>query len=525
MEIVKITRDQWGSEFSGQTFFSLYNLPDRTHLGVMAAKAFGLNYGQHAENLFVSATLAKGNVVNVDPGRSTVTWEVATAPDPRIKILEVKSASQFPGRGGEIIELVIDASYVRKNMLLLTAGAFNAPMLRVVEDVRKHSGEGYVVRLKVQDGNPNSYVRADYIQPDKYLVDASTSTPNELNYDYAGLSFGGKECYESTFGQVSRGVKFTDRFLRLEKEAAKNGRMPDEGYDFLGRTYKSAVSQGYVLLPGNPGEDPTVVERGVFVTSVEKALLERIMLDKELLMRFGRYERGIDPVSNTEYTVAPGWHQWVRNGEYRPHPGDLTLDTIEEIINSKFLLTRDFPDRKIVLRMGTGMLRLWNQWIQDKAAASPFTVVDSSLAYEMASSIFHQKSLTFGFQFTGYRAVNGTTFLVAYDPMKDDQRFYQEKVPGTNLPVESFCIDILDFGSAGESVPGAMSDSNIMMVQDPSAHEHYWVSGVYDPVTGAINDGGTTQNPSKECQVRIQSTCGLLVVNPDRIGRFELQIQ
>ena len=48
---------------------------------------------------------------------------------------------------------------------------------------------------------------------------------------------------------------------------------------------------------------------------------------------------------------------------------------------------------------------------------------------------------------------------------------------------------------------------------------------LYDPVTGAINDGGTTQNPSKECQVRIQSTCGLLVVNPDRIGRFELQIQ
>lgn len=93
---------------------------------------------------------------------------------------------------------------------------------------------------------------------------------------------------------------------------------------------------------------------------------------------------------------------------------------------------------------------------------------------------------------------NGVTVSIVYDPMKDDRKLFPELAPGTNRTIESFAMDIFDFGVTNQKASDAAGEKNITMVMQDGVELYATVSNVYDFETGAIKDGSNAGAFSKE---------------------------
>ncbi|RMF52471.1 MAG: hypothetical protein D6746_16695 [Bacteroidetes bacterium] len=517
------------SEGSLNTWFALAQKSDVTNLGVLGARLFGTQYGfGQMKNMFVSMTQASGRVINL-PARSSYVFSLKTPIDIRVPVVDVITAPDSNGNLGalkQVIEIVVGDSYLRRNQLLLTSHANNAPMLRLIEDAKPYSDVGFLIRCVVQDSDETAFVPYDAIAPGTYLVDASSSVADELAYDYAGVKFGGQEQYQGYIGRVRTGVKLTDGFLKAEAAAAMEGRNNTMTYEYGGASHTVAISEGAIYTEADPGEDPQALRAGTYVSRIEEMVYQSAFDRLEMLLRFGREEFMVDDISNTKITVAPGFYQLVQEGAYMQHNGSIDFDALYNFLSAYFLSTTKFLDRNIVLRMGQGGILKFHEWVKSKAENSPFTVINEpGFFMEKVKSQFHINSLAVGYQFTVYRAPNGLTLTAAYDPMKDNRHIFQQTLPGTDFPIESYNIDIIDLGSADSDVPGAMTSSNIAIAKDPLGEEYYWVKGVYDPYTGkAVVNGSTVENGSKMAELYVQTTGGLHVTDVTRIGRVELNV-
>lgn len=101
-------------------------------------------------------------------------------------------------------------------------------------------------------------------------------------------------------------------------------------------------------------------------------------------------------------------------------------------------------------------------------------------------------------QFTKIIGTNGTTITMVYDPMKDNRNLFPELAPGTNRTLESFAMDIFDFGVTDQTPNDAGSQNNITMVMQDGVESYFSVSNVYNFETGAIKDGSNAYSNNKE---------------------------
>lgn len=124
-------------------------------------------------------------------------------------------------------------------------------------------------------------------------------------------------------------------------------------------------------------------------------------------------------------------------------------------------------------------------------------------------------------QFTKILLNNGIEVSIDYDPTKDDRRIYSTLAPGTNSTLESYALDIFDFGVTEQNVLGASND-NITMVMQDSVEEFYTVSNVYDFASGAITDGSNAYSNNKEAGVYRAMSGSLCIWDVERVGRIAL---
>lgn len=114
----------------------------------------------------------------------------------------------------------------------------------------------------------------------------------------------------------------------------------------------------------------------------------------------------------------------------------------------------------------------------------------------------------------------GYVMEIAYDPIKDDRKLFPEKAPGTNRTVESFAMDIFDFGATDQSAINARPE-NITCVMQDGVESYFTVSNVYDFETGAIKDGSNAYSNNKELGIYRETSGGLAIWDVSRVGRVE----
>jgi len=201
------------------------------------------------------------------------------------------------------------------------------------------------------------------------------------------------------------------------------------------------------------------------------------------------------------------------------HNGNLSLSDIFEFLNNIFLTRKTFKNREIKIATGEGGIDFLSRLIFQEF--SSIVTIDTLLAAKRTDGMgVHENELEYGGQFTKIKMTNGITVTMVYDPMKDNRQLFPELAPGTNRTLESFAMDIFDFGVTDQTPTSAGSKNNICMVMQDGIEEFYTVGNVYNFETGAENSGANTYGTNKELGIYRAMSGSLAVWDVSRIGRI-----
>lgn len=472
---------------------------------------------------FTYHTYASGNYYVIPGGKDEYQWSVIGDADIDFRVTELLvSATALPGKDGLEFEIALDKDWLHEPAMILSENP-DLPGLLIKGYPRPLGNQSWAYTVVVQSGDPNKYMPVEYLQPGKIWTRISAPTSDEENPWYAGDQYSSMMKLRSVVGQVSNKIEFNDKFIRMEIAASKKGNVPNETYDFAGKKYSDAFSSQYIYQAKlrKPGTND-IIEKGVFISKAEARLLERCEMDRELLMEFGQGQYTYASDTEKPLKIAPGWREIYKDGNYFQHNGSLTIKQLYEYIRAIYFRRHNFKNRKIMIYSGEGGIAFLSELI--KREASVFQTIEPGVWIEgRGEGKYHSNEFSYGAQFTKLKLPMGIEVEIMYDPIKDNDQLFKRKAPGSNLPLESFQMDIFDFGHT-EAAPQGARPENITMVMQDGVEEYYQVGGVYDIRTGAPTDGSVRPTNSK--RVGIYRTCAgsLCVWDASRVGRVEWKV-
>lgn len=493
-----------------------------TQFGMMEARMFSSELGQTRINkplLFI--TEAQGNVYNLDPGSTEYSWSLATDTDVIMRITRVDAnLGTTPGKGHAEFLIYGDLGYFHEPVLLRTEGR-DQPLLRIVGHPVQISASEWRYTVKCQDGDAGAYVNPKYLQANMRVFDGGTSVNDEEQMIYGPDYYASMSKLGGQVGNVARKVEFTDKFLRREMlgtgttDAVMSGK---NASTFSG----GAFTSGYNYEVSIRGNDGSSIKRGAFVSQAEARLAERIAFDKEMLMTFGRQETTIGPNGRT-LTVGAGAHQLMREGHYRAHSGNLTLQEIFDDIDAAFSGRQSVSETKLILKTGSGGFDWLNRMIADEFSGNGYVLGSNvgSLFMRPDTSSEVPNAISVGGQFTQYQMTNGWVIAIMYDPTKDNRVLYPELVENTNRTTESYSFDIYDMADTDAAPKNAGSRSNVCMITDPEAKYYASTSSLWNINSGPVQDGGNVEMLNKKVGIYREESVGFNIWDTSRVMRFE----
>lgn len=516
-----------GSYFDFFTHAQMFNSGTPYNFGVMASRVFAQEVdGNVINKLFTFYTMAQGNSYGLPGGTDDYSWYFGYDAEVEFRITEllVDPTSQ-PGKGNLPFKIAANHGWLHEPAII-KLGTDGLPLLRILGHPIQRSANSWEYEVVIQDGDPNSFIPVNAIRPDRTFVRVSSGVADELNQKFAPDQYGEMYKLQSWVSNYANKAEFTDKFIRIEIESRKKGQRTNVDYSVDGTKMSGpCVGSGYVyqadIRDKNTGK---AIQKGVFLSAVEARLEERTMMDREMMMKFGRLEKTVDRNSGRPIKFAPGWDQIVKNdGHLLEHNGSLTLDQFFEYLNNIFINRKGFMSRDIKLVGGSGAISWLNKKIYEEY--SNILTVDSHFVKPAASKTgVHENELQYGAQFTRILLPMGITVSIEYDASKDNTAIYKTMAPGTNYTLESYAIDIYDFGATNYKAKGTTRSENMTMVYQDGVESFYTVSNVYDFTTGAEKSGGNVSSNSKELGIYREMSGSLCVWDTSRIGRVQMNL-
>lgn len=155
------------------------------------------------------------------------------------------------------------------------------------------------------------------------------------------------------------------------------------------------------------------------------------------------YNKG---VSGRDIKIAPGLRQQQEQSN-KIYYNYFSLDLLENAAQQLAQGSVNIMELNFIVRTGRGGAEIFNKAVADKATGwAPLSNGNPNVINNVSSKI-HTFALGFGAQFVQYRAPNGAIFTVEIDAGYDDLARNKIYMPGTNLPAESFRMDIVYMGT------------------------------------------------------------------------------
>lgn len=518
--LTTVERGSWeGNYFDSLTHAKMFRSYAPHNFGVKSAELFSSKLGSDLINKkFVYYTTASNNVYYTPGGVDDYEWKLVSPYARTFRVTEVISTDAQLGKNGSRFTVGVDTNGLQEPVLLKTESP-NLPLLRIIGQPKRLGTNSWAYTFELQTGNAGDFVPSSYLQPGRELIDVSTAVSDELNQKYGGDQFNDMFKLQSIVGNFARKAEFTDKFIRTEIACRQKGtQMPKNmSYSVGGDSYAdSAVGRGYVYQQNFETNSGKIIQKGVFVSNVEARLEERLMRDVEMNMEFGKLQITQDYDSGRQMKVAPGWREIRKDGHYFEHNGTLSLATLESYFNNIFLTRKEFNDRKIKVSTGEAGIRVLHKMVA--AESSQYQTLDTLLVTKRTDGAgVNENELEFGGQFTKIRLLNGLIIEFVYDPTKDDPILFPEKAPGDLYTVESFTMDIYDFGVTDQKAIDA-GEANMTCVKQEGVESYFTVSNVYDFETGAVKDGSNVPTNSKELGIYRETSGALCVWDVTRVG-------
>lgn len=502
--ITAAPRTNWrGTYGDSRTWASQFRTLGPHHFGLMGAQTFSTQLGKSQVNKpLYYMTAGLGNMYELPGGHSTYKWKLSEDGLTRSVIVDVDNIGTQPGKSGTRIRFALDHGGYHEPVVLKTEGGPNVPMLVIQGFPEQETPTKFWYEAIIQDGLEDSFIDPAFLQVGRTVLDGTTQVSDELNTKYGGIEFGSSYELQSQIGYVARKIEVTDKFIRLEKAARERGMAPSSTYSFGGKSYNNAVGTGYIIAHRNKDGKVTkdVVEQGSFISTAEAMLEERIAMDKEYGMTFGRTQTRLDEVTGRRITTGAGWFQIARDGNFKENNGNLTLDDFTLELESLSFNAIDPSDRVFVIKTGQDGMKFASQLVEAEAGLSPF-VFDSSYFIDKVGHNNFGNERAFGAQFTEFRGYNGIRLIWMYDPTKDNPNWYPDLDEETGRPKESGSYDIFDLGATNAAPDTARTKSNCAYIYEPEAEEYFIVSNVYDIYNGSYKDGSKVANLDKQAGI------------------------
>jgi hypothetical protein len=512
-----------GSFYDSIAHSALYRDDNPYDFGVMTARLFSSTNNLGLTNKkWNYLTMAQGNYYVIPGGRNEYTWSVVGDADIDFRFTQLLvGAADQNGKANTTFAIAIDRNWVKAPVVLKTEDD-NAPLLEIVSGPEPLGAHSWKYEVRLVDSNPNMYIPSDLLAPGRVVTRVSTSVSNEENTKYGTDQYASMEKLRGVVGQYANEVNFTDRFIRMELAAAKNGGSQREMYeDSDGTKHRDAFARGHIYQASLKAKHSNEkIERGFFIPAAEKRLLERTEMDREMMCEFGRFSISTDQDSKRIKKVAPGWRQLVREGQYMPHAGDFTLSQLHDFLHQIFYRRRNFMNREPMLVAGTGAITYLSTLIASQVPVAQTLEPGFALRDNNTPTGVHKYEKEWGFQFTKILLPMGITVSIMYDPRKDDDTLFKTKAPGSYLPLESFQIDILDFGKTEDAAENS-NGKNITMVMEDNIDYYFSVSNAIDFKNGVVKNGENVYKFGKTHSIYREMSGSLAVWDTSAIGRIE----
>lgn len=514
----------WGGKsFDYVAHAAMFRDDSPYQFGVKTAQLFSSELGDHMVNKkWTYFTMAQGNYYVIPGGKDEFEWGVMgdSTVDFRITELLEVAGTQL-GKDNSFFRAAFDHDWLHEPMVLKSEDD-NAPLVKVIGSAEPlGSSQGFAYTLELQDGNPNSYLSTDLFMPGKSFIRVATTISDEDNRVHGSDQYGSFKKLRGVCGQVGNGIEFTDKFVRAEMAAAKRGEATNASYEFGGQSYNNALFTGHVYQTDLKTRENKTIKKGVFISAAEARLLERTEADRENLCEWGRLQYTQDHTTKRTIKVAPGWREIVREGQYFPHSGSFTLDMLYDFLNQIFIRRRGFKNRKPMLVSGTGGITFLSNLIAQQTAT--FQTIEPNFLMGKRTdggTGVHSNELWYGGQFTMLKLPMGIIVEIMYDPKKDDDQLFRQKAPGSYLPLESYQIDVLEFGKS-ENAPQNATGENITMVMQAGVDAYWSTCNIVDIRKGPITDGSNSYGSNKRCGIYRELAGSLAIWDSSAVGRID----
>lgn len=488
-----------GSHFDSVHWARAFRHDAPYNFGMQVSQLFSASTA-YSDKVFTNLTMARGNYMEIPndiykwtlKGDDTIEYYVTELLYPEGTKL---------GLGRQKFKIALDKGYLESpSSFMLDDNRY--PFLEIIgTPVQK--GESYIYEVQLQTENDADWIPTSMVNSNMRLIEASSSVVTEMNQKGAGISFTSQTDLQCQIGAFARKMGITDKFIRKEIYAVQNGQSVDS------IPSDRRLSQGFSFaLYNDKGE---AIEKGAFLTKAEEMLLNRIEMDRELAMVFGKQSTRIDPETGYLKRTGPGYRELVLDGEVMYHNGSLTLKRMEQYFADIFLRRIPGEQRKIKIATGEGGMRLFHQMINNDAS-SLLQSATKNLAVKETSSTYNSNSLQYGYQFTKFVGLNGIEVELIYDPMKDNHQYCGRKHPeNPKYTIDSFRFDIYDFGSSD-------GQSNMMMLCEKGVESYAFMSTMVDPRTGVMKNGEKVANFNKGVEFFREMSGALWIKDVSRIG-------
>jgi hypothetical protein len=127
-----------------------------------------------------------------------------------------------------------------------------------------------------------------------------------------------------------------------------------------------------------------------------------------------------------------------------------TLDLLESILTQLSYQKLGVDDREFTIMTGQGGATQFHKAVLNTVSGWLVLSQNNPAVIQKVSSELHGNAFSAGFQFVAYQAPNGIKVKIEIDDMYDDPVRNKILMPGTQMPAESFRMDILYMGSKQE---------------------------------------------------------------------------
>lgn len=460
----------------------------------------------------IGMTEAKGKVKTID--RRGFRWELSGGNSQKARITQVVCTDSRPGLHLQPFDIIVDKPWFSVSDIVIPQN--NKKLCRVTTygntQSRSHHQVGpnaFRYTLRYITDNPNESLDSKYIQEGQEWCKVSSAVADEDNIDAGGFHFYSIFESEGQLQQHAIKVSVSDKVARRSKQAAESNNSCDE----YGKYLKMLWVKYEDKVEGKP--------LARFMALLDADAFNELYQNVEFTLIFGQLSNNMISPEGHQILTASGLRQQLESGHTLEHNGALSLEEMEDWFDSIIKDKISEGEQKIILASGREFRKLFDKMI--KVDSKSFVTIDSLFIREGKNF----RDLDYGSYYANYKGFT-VDISVTENPAYDNQYYCPQMHPvRTNVPIDSWRADILDFGSSKQQGAGGETD-NICMVQE--SYCDYNISyngkwrGEHDGKTGMpITDGDTgVAGGVSGYSILREKSAGLMIADVTRCGAIYL---